>query len=82
MSEPNGDHPNVVATIQVHLLDTGGVHLTIPPGLPADVLERCLYGALKYIERRVLIAELSQALNAGPRIMVPPGAGLPPGRGR
>ena len=77
---PNGDE-HVERRIMVLGFPGDRVRVALSDGLPLDIAERMLYGALKFLERELAVLRLRQVL-AEPRIEIPRGSLLPPGPGR
>lgn len=67
--------PRPLGQVIVTSFDTGGLRVATSPGLTPDVAERMLYGALKHLERQMLLLGLRQMVEQ-PRIVSALG-GLP-----
>lgn len=68
-----GEPPRGIAQITLTLLSNGGLHINVN-GLPPDIVERALYGAMKHLDRQMLIAQLPPQT---PRVLPADGDMLP-----
>lgn len=50
--------------------ENGAVKVALSPGLAADTAERLLYGAMKFLEREILLGKIRQLQDA-PRVEIP-----------
>jgi hypothetical protein len=60
--------PQATASVLVTGFENGAVRVALSQGLTADAAERLLYGAMKGLDRQLLVAAL-QATLTGPRIV-------------